>query len=169
MTRIACFIAALLACMATAAQTSMDFASKFMDKCADDTAVQCITISPKMMEQLTKQPDASRNEHITQAMQKLKSARIVTASANGDEYYAMAESLLKDNPQRFRHARDYHNDHAHGTFYTRQTTSGDTVELVMLHTDTNNGRLVIVNLTGDIDKEFIESLQKTFGERPPKA
>lgn len=169
MRRAASFIIALLACVAAAAQTSVDFASKFMDRCADDTAVQCITISPKMMEQLTKQPDAARNEHMAQAIQKLKSARIVTASTRGDDYYAVAEGLLKDNPQRFRHAHDYRNRQGHGTFYVRQSSSGDTIELVMLHTDTRSGRLVIVNLTGDIDKEFVESLQKTFGERPPKA
>ncbi len=167
--RAVLLVAALMAMVAASAQTTQDFASKFMEKCPDDTAVSCVTISPKMMEQLTKQPDAARNEHIAEAIQKLKSARIVTASVRADDYYAAAEELLKDNPQRFRHAQDYHSAHARGTFYTRQTSSGDTVELVMLHADTQSGRLVIVNLTGDIDREFVESLRKTFGGQPPKA
>ncbi len=169
MKRILCYIAMLLMTVAAGAQTTMDFASKFMEQCFEDTAVQCVTISPKMMEQLTKHPDAEHDEHLAQAMQKLKSARIVTASVRGEDYYRMAEELLKDNPQRFSHAQDYSNDHARGTFYVRKTSNGDTVELVMLHTDTTTGSLVIVNVTGDIDEEFVESLRMNFEERPPEA
>ena len=169
MRRAAILAVLLVAAAAAMAQGTQDFASKFMEQCLEDTAVHCITISPKMMEQLTKQPDAARNEHMAQAIQKLKSARIVTASVRADDYYDAAMELLRDNPQRFRHTQDYRNSHARGTFYIRQTSSGDTVELVMLHTDTAADRLVIVNLTGDIDKEFVESLRKTFSGHGPKA
>lgn len=168
MRRALCFIALLMAA-AGLAQPAQDFASKFMEECDNDTAVHCITISPKMMEQLTKQPDASRNEHIAQAIQKLKSARIITASVHEDNYYQLAEELLKRNPQRFRHTQDYRSEHAYGTFYTRKTASGDTVELIMLHTDTKMGSLVIVNLTGNIDEEFINSLSKNIGGRTARA
>ena len=147
------------------AQAGQDFASKFMQQCNEDTAVQCITVSPKMMEKLTKQAGANHNETIAQAIQKLKSARIVTASTNGNEYFHMAEELLKKNRQRFSRDKDYRNGNHHGTFYTRKTKNGDTVELIMLHTDTVKGNTVIVNLTGDIDNDFISHLTKTFSER----
>lgn len=150
------------------AQNGQDFASKFMQKCGEDTTVQCITVSPKMMERLTKQADAEHNISMAQAIQKLKSARIVTISARGGEYFDMAEELLKKNRQRFDRNKDYRNGSAHGTFYTRKTRKGDTVELIMLHTDTIKGNAVIVNLTGDIDNEFVNSLTKTFGERTEK-
>lgn len=168
--RTAATLIALFMAVATAmAQGVQDFASKFMDVCGDDTTVHCITISPKMMEQLTKQQDPGRKEHIAQALQKLKSARIVSASARGDEYFRMAEDLLKKNSKRFSHAGNYRDAHKHGTFYIRKTGTGDTVELIMLHADTKRGRLTIINLTGDIDNEFIENLTKDFGNGTAKA
>lgn len=166
MKRALSLIAGMMMCAAAAAQSAQDFASKFIDQCDIDTAVQCITVSPRMMEQLTKEAGAKHNDNMAKAIQKLKSARIVTASARGEEYYNRAEELLKKNPQRFAHAKDYRAAHGHGTFYTRTTKNGDTVELVMLHADTDTGKLVIVNLTGDIDDEFVNTLTTTFGNRP---
>ena len=72
---------------------------------------------------------------------------------------------MKKNRQRFSRDKDYRNGNHHGTFYTRKTKNGDTVELIMLHTDTVKGNTVIVNLTGDIDNDFISHLTKTFSER----
>ena len=170
MTRLLCSLVMMLASATVAlAQGGHDFASKFMEKCEDDTAVHCVTVSPKMMEQLTKQADASRNERMAQAIEKLKSARIVTSSVHGEGYYHMAEDLLKKNAQRFHHDKSYKTDHAYGAFYTRKNKEGGTVELIMLHADTKTRRLVIVNLTGDIDSEFINSLTKTLGGRTAKA
>lgn len=155
--------------MTTFAQRGQDFASRYMQLCEGDTAVHCVTVSPKMMEQLTKQADASHNEHIAEAIEKLKSARIVTASVHGEGYYQVAEDLLKRNSQRFRHDKSFRTEHSYGAFYTRKLKSGNTVELIMLHTDTKTRRMVIVNLTGDIDDEFINSLTKTFGGRTAKS
>lgn len=154
-----------VAVMAQGGQSGQDFAAKFVEQCGVDTAVQCVTISPKMMEQLTRQADAVHSEHIAQAIQKLKGARIVTTSVNGSEYYRRAEDLLKKNPQRFRRTDSYHNDRAQGTFYVRQTKSGETVEMILLHNDTKAGTLVVVNLTGSIDDEFVDSIMKHFGAR----
>ena len=168
MRRLLCLLALAATAVAAVAQTTLDFASKFMQLCTEDTAVHCVTISPKMMEQLTKHPGAARDGAMAEAIEKLKSARIVTASVRGDDYYRRADILLKDYPQRFSHAQDYLNAHSRGTFYVRRTSSGDTVELVMLHTDTKAGSLVIVNLTGDIDADFVRSLMESFAGRTAK-
>ena len=53
MKRAACLIAAAMICSLAMAQRAVDFASKFMDSCKGDTAIHCVTIGPKMMEQLT--------------------------------------------------------------------------------------------------------------------
>lgn len=169
MKRIPVFVVAILVTICTYAQRGQDFASRFMQQCEGDTAVQCVTVSPSMMEQLTKQADASHNEHIAEAIEKLKSVRIVTASVHGGDYYQMAENLLKRNAQRFHHDKSYRTDHSYGAFYSRNLKSGSKVELIMLHADTKIGRLVIVNLTGDIDDEFINSLTKIFGGRTTRA
>lgn len=147
------------------AQRAVDFASKFMETCKGDTSIHCVTIGPKMMEQLTKQHDAKRNELITQAIQKLKTARIIMAATSGEEYYDKAVKLLKKYPKRFSHTNDYHSGVAYGSFYTRQTKEGNVVEMIMLHNDTSKNGLMIVNLTGDIDNEFIELLLKSLGNK----
>ncbi|MGM9699257.1 MAG: DUF4252 domain-containing protein [Prevotella sp.] len=165
MKRVVCIIAVAMMCLLATAQRTVDFASKFMDTCNGDTTVHCVTVGPKMMEQLTKHHDEKRNEYIEQAIQKLKTARIVMTSTSGSEYYEKAEKLLKKYPKRFCHDKDYHNDHAHGAFYTRKVKEGNAVELIMLHNDTTKNILVIVDLTGDIDKEFTELLSKNLGNK----
>lgn len=166
--RVICLLALWLITVAAGAQRGQDFVSKFMQQYQGDTALHCVTVSPKMMEQLTRQPDANRNAHIAQAIEKLKSARIVTAHVRGEGYYKEAEELLKKNAQRFRHDKSYRTAHAYGAFYTRKDRSGDTVELIMLHTDTKARKLVIVNLTGDIDQEFVNALSKSLGGHTAK-
>lgn len=165
MKRLVSIIAVAMMCLLATAQRTVDFASKFIDTYKGDTTVHCITIGPKMMEQLTKHHDENRNEYIAQAIQKLKTARIVMTSTFGSEYFEKAEKLLKKYPKRFCHDKDYHNDHAHGAFYTRQVKEGKVVELIMLHNDTTKNILVIVNLTGDIDEEFTELLSKNLGNK----
>lgn len=165
MKRLVSIIAVAMMCLLATAQRTVDFASKFIDTCKGDTTVHCITVGPKMMEQLTKHHDENPNEYIAQAIQKLKTARIVMTSTFGSEYFEKAEKLLKKYPKRFCHDKDYHNDHAHGAFYTRQVKEGKVVELIMLHNDTTKNILVIVNLTGDIDEEFTELLSKNLGNK----
>ena len=77
MKRLVSIIAVAMMCLLATAQRTVDFASKFIDTYKGDTTVHCITIGPKMMEQLTKHHDENRNEYIAQAIQKLKTARIV--------------------------------------------------------------------------------------------
>ena len=165
MKRAVCLIIIAMMTATIYAQGVQDFASKFVQQHDTDTAVQCITVSPKMMEQLTKKAGAGGKDSMAQAIQKLKSARIVTTSTQSESYYRQAEELLRQNPQRFTHAKNYRSSHGHGTFYTRKTRSGSTVELVMLHADSDTDQMIIVNLTGDIDDEFVNSLTGTFGNR----
>lgn len=145
-------LAAVLVQASALAQRSPDFAEKFMSLCTADTTVNCVTVSPKMMEQLVRQHTTDRPENIMQAISKLKSARIVTAHA---DYYQKAEDLLTKNQRRFQAERDYRNGEQHGAFYTRKNRKGHTVELIMLHEDCKSNRLTIVNLTGNIDEEFL--------------
>lgn len=166
MMRATATAAALGLCIAAGAQGAQDFASRFMESHEEDTAVHCVTVSPTMMGQLMREADESREAHLAQALQKLKSARIVTASVDCDRYFQRAETLLRQNPQRFRHGQDYHSPDAHGAFYTRQSPQGGTAELIMLHADTKTGSLVIVNFTGDMDEEFAKTLRNHFSHAP---
>ena len=90
--RVICLLTLTLVVLAAAAQKSQDFAQKFVTLCKSDTTVRCITVSPKMMEQLAAHQTDAHPDEITEAIGKLKSARIVTASAS---HYEKAEKLLK--------------------------------------------------------------------------
>ena len=151
----------MLVQIASFAQHSPDFAEKFMTLCKNDSDVKCITVSPKMIEQLMKQQAMDRPESLTQAIAKLKSMRLVSAPA---DYYQKAEDLLTKNSRRFKAERDYRSGNQHGAFYSRKNRQGETVELIMLHEDCQKNRFTIVNVTGDIDEEFLCFLynNKTF-------
>jgi hypothetical protein len=153
------FILLMVALMQASAfaQRTLDFAEKFMTTCEDST-LKCVTISPKMMEQLVKQEAEGKPEPIMQAIAKLKSARIVTGKA---ELYEKAEQLLKKNKRRFKPEKVYANDEQHGAFFIRKDRKGNTVELIMLQEDPENDKFVIINLTGDIDEEFLCFLYNT--------
>lgn len=167
--RIVCLLAVLSLSLAGFGQKALDFASKFMQRCDGDTALHCVTVSPKMMESLVHQHENSHGEQFAQAIQKLKSVRIVSAKTNGDKYYERAENLLKENSKRFSYERAYKADHGYGTFYTRKNKRGERVELVMLHADTRANSIIIVNLTGDIDEDFLNSLSKDLGGKTSRA
>ena len=159
--RLILMLRALL-CQAVAfAQHSPDFAEKFMTLCSNDSTVKCITVSPKMMEQLVRLHEDSRSDNIVQAIGKLKSARIVTGSAC---YYQKAIELIARNKSRFIAGKDYQTEEEQGAFFTRKNKKGDTVEFIMLHADIAGNKFTIVNLTGDIDDEFLCFLfnNKTF-------
>jgi molybdenum cofactor biosynthesis enzyme MoaA len=150
--RIILLLVAVLMQVATFAQHSPDFAEKFMKQHEGDSTLKCITVSPKMMEQLVKSHDDNRPDHIVQAIAKLKSARIITGNA---DHYVKAEELLKRNSQRFIPAKEYRTDNQHGAFYTRKDKKGNTVEFIMLCEEPQHDRCTIINLTGDIDEEFL--------------
>lgn len=140
--------------MVANAQQALDFAKKFMTECEGDTLVKCITISPKMMEQIAEahQSEDERKEALEQAMGKLKSARIVTAPG---DYYERAELLIRKHGRRFKAAEEFQGDNVRGTFYTRKDRKGHTAELVLLREDTARNMLTVICLTGDIDEEFL--------------
>ena len=134
------------------AQHSPDFAEKFMTLHQADTTLKCITVSPKMMEQLVKSHGEGRPENIMQAIAKLKSARIVTGNA---DYYQRAEELLQKNSSRFKAEQTYRSEEQHGAFYTRKDKKGNTVEFIMIREEPQYDKCIIINLTGDIDEEFL--------------
>lgn len=148
--------------MTALAQHAPDFAEKFMSIYKSDSTLACVTISPKMMMQLVKQHDEKegeekRPENILQALSKLKSARIITGT---NDYYEKAEQLLIKNNKRFQPVEEFKTDEQRGAFYSRKDKKGQTVELIMLCAKTEKNLFTIINLTGDIDEEFLCFLYK---------
>ncbi len=161
MRRASLLLMAMLMQAAAWAQNSPDFAEKFLSLYKEDSLVKCITVSPKMMGLMLKQDTDDRPEQLMQAIAKLKSMRIVSAP---DHYYQQAEDLLVKNSQRFKPQRDYRTKDQHGAFYIRKNHQGETTELILLHEDCSTSQFTIINVTGDIDEEFLCFLynNKTF-------
>ena len=161
MRRYALLLMAMLTQAVAWSQSSPDFAEKFVSLCKGDSTVKCITVSPKMMGLMLKQDTDDRPEQLMQVIAKLKSMRIVSAP---DHYYQQAEDLLIKNSRRFQPQRDYRTKDQHGAFYTRKNQQGETIELILLHEDCSSNQFTIVNVTGDIDEEFLCFLynNKTF-------
>lgn len=164
MRRALCLLMISMTVVVVMAQRGQDFASRFMQQCSGDT-VECITISPKMMEQLVTMGGENRNDTLLHAIAKLRSARILQANMNGEQYYGRAEALLKKNDRRFKHVKVFRTERLEGSFYSRQQRNGKKVELVMLGKTPEKDSFLLVNLTGDIDEEFIEMLMQMFGQR----
>jgi len=159
MRRVLYLLALLLCCTTASAQRSLDFASKYMQEQAGDSTLQCITVGPKMIEQIIKVSGDSRKfESLKPALEKLKSARMITTDDQPEQHYQQAEALLKQHSSRFAHQTDFDKGRMRGAFYTRQDRDGNTVELVMLAQQQPSGAFIVVNITGDIDEEFIEQI-----------
>jgi len=158
MRRALCLLTLIVCCALAHAQGSLDFASKYMQQCEGDSTLQCITVGPKMMEQIIKGTVPQRHEDLMPLLEKLKSAQIVTALEEPEAHYNQAEALIKQHAGRFSHKGDFDHDKMQGSFYTRDDRDGHTVELVMLSRMKPADTFIIVNITGDIDQEFINRI-----------
>jgi len=146
----------LTATLAATAQQQIDFAEKFLSVCRDDTTVHCVTVSPRMMLQMMRHAGEGRSEQTLAAVSKLKSMRIVTATA---DHYDSALELLSSHRRRFTEQHSWHTDSIEGSMFTRKNRRGETVELVMLKRTEQPAEMMIVCLTGSIDEDFMRSLR----------
>lgn len=164
MKRALCLLTIAVISVVTYAQGGQDFALRFMQQCREDTAVHCITVSPRMMEQMLKTHNNMEDEATVRMISKLKSARIVTANHHAADYYDMAVELMEKNKKRFQRDKSFSKGRSHGCFYTR-SKDGVIVELVMIQAQSKANKFVVINLTGTIDKEFISNMTRTMDGR----
>lgn len=139
-----------------------DFAAKFMEQCAAEQGenLRCQTISPKMMEKLVEvmaSENKEKDEEIpAYLLSKLKSARIVTSTGHGKKLFRKAEELMEKNKNRFTPWGEEDPERTNPVFVRKH---GDTIcELVMLSLTADKKNFTIVNFTGEMDEEFMQTL-----------
>lgn len=138
------------------AANAQDFASRFMMDFSKDTTIHCQTISPKMMGRLVTMHQKGENGATArQLIAKLKSARIIQGSDN-PKYFLHAEKMLKRNRQRFI-PLSQSTAHGNNQIFVRRKED-IIIELIMLNKNVEAGTFTIINLTGDMDDEFIRIL-----------
>lgn len=151
-----------IACI-SAVVSAQDFASRFMTEHSQDTNLTCISISPKMMQEIMK-ADIEKDDGVLNIISNLKSMQMLTSRVKGKKYYKEALGILKKNSNRFESFLSLEDD---GENYQIMVRKKDKriIELVMLANEKSN--FVVVNFTGRMDDDFINKLADSMKIEEP--
>ena len=79
------------------AVSAQDFASRFMAEHQADSNLTCVTISPKMMEEIMKS-DAEKDKEVLDMISNLKSMQVLTSDVEGKKYFNAALKVERRIP-----------------------------------------------------------------------
>ncbi len=130
---------------------AQDFASRFIAHYPADSALVCVTISPKMMEEILRS-EKEKDAGMIEIISTLKSMQLLSSESNGAAYYTHALEVLEQNEELFEPLALITEPTEDSRILIRKKE--DTIiELVMLtHT---NERFSVINFTGNMDPDFI--------------
>ena len=145
--------------------SAQDFATRFLDEHRADSNLTCVTVSPKMIEEILRN-DISQDEEMRQIISELKSMQIVRSDVDGAQYYELAEQLIQKNNDRFE------------TFLSAPHPTGEClvaiykkrdeiIELVMLLSE--NSQFLVINFTGKMSEDFIKKLTQMLQPKESSA
>jgi hypothetical protein len=129
---------------------------------ADSTLV-CVTISPKMMEEILKS-DSGKDEDILKIISGLKSMQVLSSRENGESYFRKARKIVEDHSKRFEPYLSYTDENENCQIIVRKK-GGSIVELIMLMVEKDH--FAIINFTGKIKPEFISTLTRSMSRKHP--
>lgn len=142
-----------MACL-SASLVAQDFTSRFLTEHKTDTNLTCVTISPKMMEEIMKS-DAEKDDEVLDIISNLKSMQMLTAKVKGQNYYNEALKVIEKNTGLFEPFLSFSDKSENCQIMVRKKK--DTIiELVMLIHEKNH--FVVINFTGHMSPEFIAKL-----------
>lgn len=151
--------------MVFTAATAMaqDFVSKYMQENKQDTVLHCISVSPKMMEEVLKiDSQKGDEEEMRNIMANLKSMQIVSSKTNGDFYFNKAEEIIEKNANRFEPFLSFNDRNENCRIMVRKKEK-TIIELVMFSHKEDSFQ--VINFTGNMNDEFIDNLVKTMMPR----
>lgn len=164
--RMRVLLTVLMVTVVTAMMRAQDFASRYMSENAGDTTLVCISVSPRMMEEILEKGIQEEDTiGITEIISKLKSMQIVYAEKRGKGYFEKAEEMAERNSARFKKLASYDKEKDHCRIFVREQEE-QIVELVLLKQE--GRRFTVINFTGDMDRGFIEELKHTMILKPMK-
>lgn len=140
---------------------AQDFTSLFLKEYKADTNLVCVTISPKMMEEILKN-EKEKDEDVLEIISGLKSMQILSSRINGEVYYDEALRVIEKNQKRYDPFLSYNDEDENYRIMVRKRN--DTiVELIMLRIEKSH--FVVINFTGRIKPEFISTLAKSMAQK----
>lgn len=151
-----------IACI-SAVVSAQDFASRFMAVHNQDVSLNCISISPKMMQEIMK-ADIEKDDRILDIISNLKSMQMLTSEVKGKKLYKDALDILERNSNRFEPFLSLEDDGENYRIMVRKKEK-KIIELVMLTNEKNN--FVVVNFTGKMDDDFINKLADSMKMKEP--
>lgn len=154
-TLAACTLLAL--CSWAQQNGTLDFAAHFMQDNADNEAVKCITVGPKMLGSLLAE-NSNGKADFKDGLDGIKSIRIVTAETDDDQLRADAVTLLTANRKRYTQYRKGGKAKYGDCLWIRKV-KGRTVELVYVAPHSEK-KFMVMDFTGQISDNFIEKLVK---------
>lgn len=159
MRRLVTLIVACLAmpvCMY--AQTMQDFASRFMDDNAGDKNLECVTVGPKMLREITKM--AKENDDSQDMMSffsNINSVRIINSGSSAEEYRKEALELLESSSKRYTKYGKGDSSEDYGDCVWVRRRSDKIVELVYVSM-AKEKEFMVLDITGQLDEDFVDSL-----------
>lgn len=152
----------LLACLAMPvcmyAQTMQDFASRFMDDNAGDKNLECVTVGPKMLREITKM--AKENDDSQDMMSffsNINSVRIINSGSSAEEYRKEALELLESSGKRYTKYGKGDSSEDYGDCVWVRRRSDKIVELVYVSM-AKEKEFMVLDITGQLDEDFVDSL-----------
>lgn len=136
------------------AVSAQDFASRFLTEHKADSNLTCVTISPKMMEEIMRS-DAEKNDEMLDIISNLKSMQMLTAKVDGQKYFDEALRVVEKNSGRFEPFLSF-KDKAGNCQIMIRKKKDTIIELVMLMHEKNH--FAVINFTGNMSTEFISKL-----------
>lgn len=140
---------------------AQDFASRFLTEHKADTNLTCVTISPKMMEEIMKS-DAEKDDEVLDIISNLKSMQMLTAKVKGQNYYDEAIKIVEKNTDRFEPFLSF-NDKSENCQIMVRKKKEVIIELVMLVCE--KGQFMVINFTGNMSPEFITQLAASMKQK----
>jgi hypothetical protein len=139
----------------TFAQQEEDFASSFMKLNGEEEALQCVTVSPSMMERILQIPDDSVEcDSLLPLLEQIKSVRIISSLSTVEQVnllYEKAEVLAEYHPLGYQEVvRD-----ENCTIYQRRRADC-IVELIMIMQ--RGTSFCLIDLTGNMTDDFLSRL-----------
>lgn len=152
----------LLVCLAMplcmSAQTAQDFASRFMDDNAGDKNLECVTVGPKMLREITKM--AKENDDSQDMMSffsNINSVRIINSGSSAEEYRKEALELLESSSKRYTKYGKGDSSEDYGDCVWVRRRSDKIVELVYVSM-AKEKEFMVLDITGQLDEDFVDSL-----------
>lgn len=152
----------LLVCLAMplcmSAQTAQDFASRFMEDNLYDKNLECVTVGPKMLREITKM--AKENDDSQDMMSffsNINSVRIINSGSSAEEYRKEALELLESSGKRYTKYGKGDSSEDYGDCVWVRRRSDKIVELVYVSM-AKEKEFMVLDITGQLDEDFVDSL-----------